>query len=100
MPTAWRKRRAGHDGGRVVFEGTPADLVTDRSTPPASTSQHTSAPDRGPCEHLGRQRSLVANLSCCALFRLLAVRWLLHHHDDGVLSCEVGRLREWRPNIA
>ncbi|HLR85675.1 MAG TPA: excinuclease ABC subunit UvrA, partial [Nocardioidaceae bacterium] len=23
---------AGHDGGRVVFEGTPADLVTDRST--------------------------------------------------------------------
>ncbi|MBW9213837.1 excinuclease ABC subunit UvrA [Mumia sp. zg.B53] len=23
---------AGHDGGRVVFEGTPADLVVDRST--------------------------------------------------------------------
>jgi excinuclease UvrABC ATPase subunit len=23
---------AGHDGGRIVFEGTPADLVTDRST--------------------------------------------------------------------
>lgn len=23
---------AGHDGGRVVFEGTPADLVTERST--------------------------------------------------------------------
>ena len=23
---------AGHDGGRVVFEGTPADLVGDRST--------------------------------------------------------------------
>ncbi len=23
---------AGHDGGRVVFEGTPADLVADRST--------------------------------------------------------------------
>jgi excinuclease UvrABC ATPase subunit len=23
---------AGHEGGRVVFEGTPADLVTDRST--------------------------------------------------------------------
>ena len=23
---------AGHDGGRVVFEGTPADLVSDRST--------------------------------------------------------------------
>ena len=23
---------AGHDGGRVVFEGTPADLVAKRST--------------------------------------------------------------------
>ena len=23
---------AGHDGGRIVFEGTPADLVTARST--------------------------------------------------------------------
>jgi excinuclease UvrABC ATPase subunit len=23
---------AGHDGGRIVFEGTPADLVTGRST--------------------------------------------------------------------
>jgi excinuclease UvrABC ATPase subunit len=23
---------AGHDGGRVVFEGTPADLIADRST--------------------------------------------------------------------
>jgi excinuclease UvrABC ATPase subunit len=28
---------AGHDGGRVVFEGTPADLVGDRST---LTGQH------------------------------------------------------------
>ncbi|GAA1396178.1 excinuclease ABC subunit UvrA [Kitasatospora putterlickiae] len=28
---------AGHDGGRVVFEGTPADLVTARST---LTAQH------------------------------------------------------------
>ena len=28
---------AGHDGGRIVFEGTPADLVTDRST---LTGQH------------------------------------------------------------
>jgi excinuclease UvrABC ATPase subunit len=28
---------AGHDGGQVVFEGTPADLVTDRST---LTGQH------------------------------------------------------------
>jgi excinuclease UvrABC ATPase subunit len=28
---------AGHDGGRVVFEGTSADLVADRST---LTGQH------------------------------------------------------------
>jgi excinuclease UvrABC ATPase subunit len=28
---------AGHDGGQVVFEGTPADLVADRST---LTGQH------------------------------------------------------------
>ncbi|MBH0775415.1 ATP-binding cassette domain-containing protein [Nocardia bovistercoris] len=28
---------AGHDGGRIVFEGTPTDLVTDRST---LTGQH------------------------------------------------------------
>ncbi len=28
---------AGHDGGRIVFEGTPADLVAARSTP---TGQH------------------------------------------------------------
>ncbi|WP_417562505.1 ATP-binding cassette domain-containing protein [Microbacterium sp.] len=28
---------AGHDGGRIVFEGTPAQLVTDRST---LTGQH------------------------------------------------------------
>jgi excinuclease UvrABC ATPase subunit len=31
---------AGHDGGRVVFEGTPAELVTDRST---LTGQHLAA---------------------------------------------------------
>ncbi|HYO85793.1 MAG TPA: excinuclease ABC subunit UvrA [Dermatophilaceae bacterium] len=31
---------AGHDGGRVVFEGTPADLVTARST---LTGQHLAA---------------------------------------------------------
>ncbi|MGH3433720.1 MAG: ATP-binding cassette domain-containing protein, partial [Thermocrispum sp.] len=30
---------AGHDGGRIVFEGTPADLVADRST---LTGQHLS----------------------------------------------------------
>jgi excinuclease UvrABC ATPase subunit len=28
---------AGHDGGRVVFQGTPAELVADRST---LTGQH------------------------------------------------------------
>ncbi len=31
---------AGHDGGRVVFEGTPADLVADRST---VTGEHLAA---------------------------------------------------------
>ncbi|HWJ83580.1 MAG TPA: excinuclease ABC subunit UvrA [Nocardioides sp.] len=31
---------AGHDGGRVVFEGTPADLVADRST---LTGQHLAS---------------------------------------------------------
>ncbi|MBO0843107.1 MAG: excinuclease ABC subunit UvrA, partial [Nocardioides sp.] len=31
---------AGHDGGRVVFEGTPADLVADAST---LTGQHLAA---------------------------------------------------------
>jgi excinuclease UvrABC ATPase subunit len=31
---------AGHDGGRVVFEGTPADLVTDATT---LTGQHLAA---------------------------------------------------------
>jgi excinuclease UvrABC ATPase subunit len=31
---------AGHDGGRVVFEGTPADLVASRST---LTGQHLAA---------------------------------------------------------
>jgi len=31
---------AGHDGGRVVFEGTPADLVADGST---LTAQHLAA---------------------------------------------------------
>ena len=38
---------AGHDGGRIVFEGTPADLVAASAPPsPASTSRPTSAPDR------------------------------------------------------
>jgi excinuclease UvrABC ATPase subunit len=31
---------AGHDGGRIVFEGTPADLVASRST---LTGQHLAA---------------------------------------------------------
>ena len=31
---------AGHDGGRVVFEGTPADLVASEST---LTGQHLAA---------------------------------------------------------
>jgi excinuclease UvrABC ATPase subunit len=31
---------AGHDGGRVVFEGTPSDLVADGST---LTGQHLAA---------------------------------------------------------
>ena len=31
---------AGHDGGRIVFEGTPADLVAGRST---LTGQHLAA---------------------------------------------------------
>jgi excinuclease UvrABC ATPase subunit len=31
---------AGHDGGRIVFEGTPADLVADRST---LTGQHLAS---------------------------------------------------------
>ena len=36
---------AGHDGGRLVFEGTPADLVAARRPSPASISRPTSAPD-------------------------------------------------------
>jgi excinuclease UvrABC ATPase subunit len=31
---------AGHDGGRIVFEGTPADLVAARST---LTAEHLAA---------------------------------------------------------
>ncbi|HET8795187.1 MAG TPA: hypothetical protein VFM62_02320, partial [Arthrobacter sp.] len=31
---------AGHDGGRIVFEGTPAELVADRST---LTGEHLAA---------------------------------------------------------
>jgi excinuclease UvrABC ATPase subunit len=35
---------AGHDGGRIVYQGTPADLVAGRPPSPASTSRTTSAP--------------------------------------------------------
>jgi hypothetical protein len=41
---------AGHDGGRIVFEGTPADLVAARST---LTGEHLAAyvaPDRALAE--------------------------------------------------
>jgi excinuclease UvrABC ATPase subunit len=31
---------AGHDGGRIVFKGTPADLVATRST---LTGEHLAA---------------------------------------------------------
>ena len=36
---------AGHDGGRIVVEGTPAALVAARSTLTGDTSRRTSAPD-------------------------------------------------------
>ena len=32
---------AGHDGGRIVFEGTPADLVAARK--PTLTGEHLAA---------------------------------------------------------
>jgi excinuclease UvrABC ATPase subunit len=31
---------AGHDGGRIVFQGTPAELVADRTT---LTGEHLAA---------------------------------------------------------
>ncbi len=31
---------AGHDGGKIVFEGTPAELVADR---PTLTGEHLAA---------------------------------------------------------
>ena len=39
---------AGHDGGKVVFEGTPADLVADRKT---LTGQHLAAYVRDVSSH-------------------------------------------------
>ena len=35
-----RLEEPGHDGGRIVFEGTPADLVAARST---LTGEHLAA---------------------------------------------------------
>ena len=46
---------AGHEGGRVVFEGTPADLVATARPSPASTSPITSAADLPP--RRGRPRA-------------------------------------------
>ncbi len=34
---------AGHDGGRIVFEGTPADLVAGREGNPSLTGEHLAA---------------------------------------------------------
>jgi len=34
---------AGHDGGRIVFEGTPAELVAGRKRVPSLTGQHLAA---------------------------------------------------------
>jgi excinuclease UvrABC ATPase subunit len=34
---------AGHDGGRIVFEGTPADLVAGREGIPSLTGEHLAA---------------------------------------------------------
>src|SRR6266498_2336242 len=42
---------AGHDGGRIVFEGTPPTLSPLAPPSPASTSRPTSARDRGPRGH-------------------------------------------------
>ena len=39
---------AGHDGGRIVFEGTPPTLSPPVLPSPASTSRPTPAPDLGP----------------------------------------------------
>ena len=36
---------AGHDGGRIVFEGTPADLVAAAPRSLASTWRRTCAPE-------------------------------------------------------
>jgi excinuclease UvrABC ATPase subunit len=55
---------AGHDGGRVVFEGTPADLVAARST---LTGEHlaayVSAPERTPSRTSGGSKGRDLTLS-------------------------------------
>jgi excinuclease UvrABC ATPase subunit len=49
---------AGHDGGRIVFEGTPADLVATRST---LTGEHLAAYVRGSTRRsLDRQQRAAA----------------------------------------
>jgi excinuclease UvrABC ATPase subunit len=34
---------AGHDGGRIVFAGTPAELIADRKKTPSLTGEHLAA---------------------------------------------------------
>ena len=42
---------AGHDGGRVVFEGTPADLVADATTPDRpAPRRHMGGPRTQTCQ--------------------------------------------------
>ncbi|MEV4313234.1 excinuclease ABC subunit UvrA [Actinocrispum sp. NPDC049592] len=45
---------AGHDGGKIVFEGTPADLVADRST---LTGEHLAAYVGAPAKRARRARA-------------------------------------------
>ena len=48
---------AGHDGGRVVFEGTPPTSSPPAPPSPASTSPPTSAPDRDLADTMRRALS-------------------------------------------
>jgi hypothetical protein len=55
---------AGHDGGRIVFEGTPAELVAGRSTP---TGEHLAAYVDGSrslpiCYHNGMSKQIAVRL--------------------------------------
>ena len=47
---------AGHEGGRIVFEGAPADLVAARSTLTGEHLATTSAPDDERSQPVGGQR--------------------------------------------